>query len=297
MRTLLTIVPGREIPGHVPTAPIGRRLADRPLAAGEPVRVLAPASEVGSWPGGVGVIAGDIARPAESEAAFRGIERMFLAGASPETVWEAVDLAKRGGVRRIVVLTSHGPEFEIQYPPEAWHWLAIEVVVERSTVEWTHIRPSAVMASTLMDGYPRTGSSWVEAIRNDRMIRDAHVHARVPFIDEDDLAAVAVAALLEDEYVGTTLNAYGEPISTVEQLQLIGEALGREIRFEELTPEQARDVFRSEGMAEEMIELSLSVGAEFLANPMDMEPTVERVLGRPPRSYAQWLADHVDAFR
>ncbi|MBF8184406.1 NAD(P)H-binding protein [Nonomuraea sp. K274] len=299
MTTLLTIVEHRNIPGHVPTAgPVGRRLAARLAAADEATRVLTPPFEAAGWPDGVEVVVGDVTRPAESAAAFAGIRRLFLAGAVPETAYELVTLAREGGADRIVVLSSHGPEFEIQYEPEAWHWLAVEVVVERSGAGWTHLRPSPVMAhQTLQDGYSYTGSNWADTIKHGGVIREPYADARYPLIHEDDLAAVAVTLLADDRYAGRTVTAYGPPISPREQIRLIGQALGREIPFEEITLEQAAERDRQAGVAEELIALGQSVGADLLANPVEPDDTVARLLGRPPRSYAEWLADNLDAFR
>lgn len=299
MTTLLTVVADRDLPGQVPTAgPVGHHLAARLIEAGEAVRVLAPPTATSGWPDGVEVVVGDVARPAESAAAFAGIRRLFLSGAVPETAHQLVALAREGGAERIVVLSSHGPEFEIQYEPEAWHWLAVEVVVERSGARWTHLRPSPVMAhQTRQDGHSYTGPDWADTIRRGGVVREPYADARYPLIHEHDLAAVAAALLSDDRHAGQAVTAYGPLISPREQLRLIGQALGRTITFEELTPEQAAERKRRAGIPEEMIELGLSVSADLLANPMEPDDTVATLLGRPPRTYADWLADNLDAFR
>ncbi|MGW0518678.1 NAD(P)H-binding protein [Crossiella sp. NPDC003009] len=302
MTTLITVVEERDYPGHIPTGPVGRPLAARLLAAGEPTRVLAPPSETAGWPPGAEIVVGDVARPGEVPAAFAGIKRMFLAGAVPETVRQAVTLARQGGVQRIAVLSSHGPDVEIEFEPESWYWLAIEVVVERSGAQWTHLQPSPTMSQTLRDGYPRSRANLAAAIRDREVIREPYPDSACPFLDEDDLAAIAMAVLFEDGHTNQTLTVHGEPISLRAQLQLIGQALGREIPFEELTPRQAADRARRQGMAEEEIEQWLAGKADWAANPDDPEyrrwldlgvTTATRVLGRPPRGYADWLADHV----
>lgn len=304
MTTLVTAVPVRDYPGHVPTGPVARPLAARLLAAGEPVRVLAPPDEAAGWPAGAEVVPGDIARPGETPEAFAGVDRMFLAGAVPATVREAVTLARRGGVRRIAVLSSHGPEVEIEFEPEAWYWLAIEVVVERSGAEWTHLRPSPLMAQTLRDDFPEEHSGVASAIRNGAVIREAYPDSAYPLLDEDDLAAIAATALTGDGPAHQTLTVHGAPLSLRERLRLTGRALGREIPFEELTPRQAADRARERGASEEEVEEWLAGEAEWAADATDASAprdpayeTATRVLGRPPRGYADWLADHVDAFR
>lgn len=293
MTSLLTVVPERNIPGAVPTAPVARRLAIRLIEAGDRVRVLVPASEVHDWPEAVEVVVGDITEPRESTSAFDGIDRMFLAGASPDSVYDAIQLAEEGGVRRIVDLSSHGPEFEIQWPPDSWFWLAIEVVVERSSAKWTHIRPSAVMASMLTGA----GATWADLIRTGDMIREAYPDARYPFIDEDDLAAVVVAALSDDAYSGRVLEASGAPVSIRERIQIISEALGRDIPFEEISPDEAREVWSRQGWSEEVAEVTLTARSAFLAQPPEPDPTVEQVLGRPPTGFKRWCFKFIDEFR
>ena len=218
---------------------------------------------------------------------------MFLAGASPDSVYDAVQLAEEGGVRHIVDLSSHGPEFEIQWPPDSWYWLAIEVVVERSSAMWTHIRPSAVMASMLTGA----GATWADLIRVGDTIQEAYPDARYPFIDEDDLAAVVVAALSDDKYSGRVLEASGAPVSIRERIQLISEALGRVIPFEEISPDEAREVWSRQGWSEEVTEVTLTARFAFLAQPPEPDPTVEQVLGRPPTSFMRWFSKCIDEFR
>jgi uncharacterized protein YbjT (DUF2867 family) len=293
MTTLLTVVPERNIAGAVPTAPIARRLAIRLLGSGDRVRVLVPALEAHDWPEAVEVVIGDITQPGESTSAFHSIDRMFLAGASPDSVYDVVQLVEEGGVDHIVVLSSHGPELEVQWPPDSWYWLAIEVVVERSSAKWTHIRPSAVMASMLTGA----GATWADLIRTREMIREAYVDARYPFIDEDDLAAVVVAAMSDDRYSGRVLEASGEPVSVRERIQIISEALGRDIPFEEISPDDAREVWSRQGWSEDVAEVSLNARAAFLAQPPESDPTVEQVLGRPPTGFERWFSKRKDEFR
>jgi uncharacterized protein YbjT (DUF2867 family) len=301
--TLITAVPPRRLPGAVPTGPVGRCLAERLAAAGEPVRVLAPGPELRGWPDDAELIEGSVLDPTASPKAFAGLDRVFLAGATPATrgekvtaAYEVVRRAIDGGAGQVTVLSSHGPVFEMNQPPEQWFWLAVERAVEASVPRWTHIRPSAVMASILSEGYPPTGSSWAATIRAGGVIREPNVDAEYPFVDEDDLAVVAAMTLLDAGYDGLTIEADGPTISTRTRVALISDAIGKPVRLEELSPDEARRQWREEGWPAETIEVTLWAQAQFLAHPLPPGPAIERVLGRPARTFAQWLDRHRDAF-
>src|SRR5687768_6257648 len=106
---LLTVVAPDKREGSSPTGLVGRCLAQQLLAAGEPVRVLAEPGECHGWPDGVEVVAGSIGRPPASAGVFAGVDAVFLAGAHPATIEASLEKARDTGVRRIVLLSSHGP--------------------------------------------------------------------------------------------------------------------------------------------------------------------------------------------
>lgn len=296
MTTLITVSPERNHPGAVPTGGIARRLAARLVARGEAVRVLTPETATPGWPAGIELVPGDVTVPDRVPEVFDAIDRLFLAGAVPETVREVVRRAEDGGVRRIVLLTSHGPEYEIEMPPDAWYWLAVEVVVERSSAEWVRVLPSAVMESLLGRGYPSRRRSLPEIVRDGSVLREPYPHAGTPYVHEDDVAAVAAVALFDPGHAGQVLRASGRPVSRAEMLRTIGQRIGREIRLEELRPDQARALWRAEGWPEEDIEHTLAVLEYFATHDEPADHTIDRLLGRPPRSFAEWVAEHAGLF-
>ncbi len=243
-------------------------------------------------------------RPAEAPHAFVGLDRMFLAGATPDAPGEAPDAvcevvrrAVDGGVQNVVVLSSHGPLFEIELPPERWHWLAVERAVEASCPAWTHLRPPAVMASMLVGGYPPTGSLWAGTIRRDRRVREPNGDAKYPFVDEDDPAAVAATVLFDSAFAGSIVEAIGPPISSGERVALIQQAIGEHVVFEGLSPDEASELWLRQGWPAETIRVTLWAQTQYLAQPLPPDSTIERILGRPPHTVAAWLSKHHSAFR
>jgi uncharacterized protein YbjT (DUF2867 family) len=302
---LLTVVTPSKDEGCSPTGLVGRRLARQLLAAGDRVRVFAEPDESSGWPGDVEVAEGSIIRPPEYAEVFAGVEAVFLAGAHPSTVEAALTLARDAGVRRIVLLSSHGPEYEQWNPPETWFWLAIERAVERSGIAWTHIRPSAVMGAVISGTYPATGSDWPDTIRADAVVREASLeNGHYPFVHEDDLAAVAAAALRSDRYTGTILEAVGLPLSTRYRVRSISDAIGRDIDVIELTAAESRAIWRRNGWPDGAIDVTLYALEEYGARLTELtewtlaqRPSVQDIIGRPPRTYDEWAVENADLFR
>ncbi|MFC7625740.1 NAD(P)H-binding protein [Microlunatus sp. GCM10028923] len=302
---LLTAVGARKAAGSSPTGIVGRHLARQLLAAGDRVRVLAEPGQLDGWPAGAEVVEGSITRPRESAESFTGVTCVFLAGAVPATVGDVLDLAKDAGARRIVVLSSHGPEYEEAYPPETWFWLAIERAVERSGLAWTHLRPSAVMGAAIEGTYPATGSDWSETIRTESTVREAFLNeGHYPFIHEADLAAVAVAALRNEGHPGAVLEAVGLPISTRSRVASIARAIARPLTATEVSPDTSRTTWRQRGWPDDGIDVTLYALEEYGARldeltrwTLDQRPSVRDLIGRPLRDFDSWAAEHADHFR
>ncbi|HEU4322949.1 MAG TPA: NAD(P)H-binding protein [Roseiflexaceae bacterium] len=292
---LLALGPQIDYPGSLPNLLIGRQLATVLLDAGLAVRVLIDEAATG-WPSGVEVFTGSVTRPSEVPAAFAEIVALFLAGADPATAYEALALARAGGAQKVVTLSSHGPTVEVALPPDHWHWLAIEVIAERSGLAWTHVVPSLVMGVTLTGSYPLVGASWHELITRGEPIRRPFADARVPFIHERDLAEIVAIALREPAYDGRTIHATGVGISDRERAQLLGDVLGHQIAFEPLTREQAEQQYREQGLDEDTIAYVLDTAAWFAEHNNDGSAEPESILGRPLRSYADWAREHAAAF-
>jgi uncharacterized protein YbjT (DUF2867 family) len=292
---LLALGPQIDYPGSLPNALIGRQLTGVLHDQGVPVRVLTE-DDPADWPVGVQVITGSATRPAEVPAAFAGIAAIVLAGADPATVYEALSLAHAGGATKVVTLSSHGPEVEVALPPEHWHWLAVEVVAERSGLAWTHIVPSSVMGVTLSGSYPLVGHSWRDLIVRGEPIRPPFPDAPVPCIHERDLAELVATALHESDWDGKTIHVTGKGISDRERAQVLADVLGREITFEPLTQAQAEQRYREQGLDEDVIAYVLHTAAWFDTHREDASAETERLLGRSLRSYADWIREHAGAF-
>ncbi|AWS48754.1 NAD(P)H-binding protein [Streptosporangium sp. 'caverna'] len=279
------------------TGIVGRHVVDRLVRAGVSVRALTRNPAAAKLPPQVEVVEGDLTAPRSVAAALRGVERMYLFSVE-QTAREVVALAEQAGVGRIVVLSAASVTVGLHTNP-------VERAVEESGLEWTHLRPCGFMANMVQ--------IWAPSIRAERVVRHPFADEPMNLIHEADIAAVAVAALLHDGHHGRAYTLTGPALVTVrEQVQAIGEALGEQVRYEEVTRERARELMKAQGgFAAETADLMLGFveydggeasGADGYADQdwsalMRVWPDVEQVTGRAPRDYAEWARDHLADFR
>lgn len=269
------------------TGNVGRIVVDELVARGAKVRALTTNPEKAALPPTVEVVTGYLGRPATLPPALAGVDTVYLAPL-PATVGAFAELARAAGVRRVVTLSGSGAEYEAAGDPNQWHFYAVEHAVEQAGFAWTHLRPGAFMLNTL---------AWADSIRNERVVRWPYPNAAETPIDLRDVAAVAATTLLNDDHNGRKYTLTGpESIRQIDQVRAIAAALGEPVQFEELTPDQARAAWRDTEAAD-MIEWLLDGYALSTEYPQQPLPTVAELIGRPPRTFAQWASDHADAFR
>jgi uncharacterized protein YbjT (DUF2867 family) len=137
---------------------------------------------------------------------------------------------------------------------------------------------------------------WAPAIRADGVVRWPYAAAETAPVDDRDVAAVAARTLAEDGHSGGDYVLTGpESLSQVEQVRIIGDVLGRSIVFEELSPEEFRR--QAEGSwPPAALDMLLAAWAATMGRPAFVTSTVADILGSPPRTFRQWVADHATAF-
>lgn len=266
------------------TGTVGRQVVEHLLTAGADVRALTRRPGNPGLPAAVDVVGGDLENPESLAPAFDGVNRMYLLATGDTR--QIVDLAKQAGVRRIVVLSSASAGFN-NNPGGEFHRTA-ERAVEDSGLEWTHVRPG-MFAGNLLD--------WADAIRTEGVVKAPYNAARQSPVHELDIAAVAATTLLSNGHHGRIYTLSGpETLTKTEQVAAISKAIGRDIRFEELTPEQWREHVK-EQMPLFAVDWLLDLWAQTVHNPEPVLPTIQEVLGRPARTVAEWAADHAEDFR
>ncbi|MFI0448184.1 NAD(P)H-binding protein [Actinomadura sp. 6N118] len=278
------------------TGNIGRLVVERLVRSGASVRAMTRSPATAALPPTTDIVKGDLHNPRSLTEALRGVERMYLFPV-PETARQVVAAAKQAGVRRIVVLSSGavtgGYDTDFHLP--------VEQAVEESGLDWTHVRPGEFMLNKVW--------LWGPSIRSELVVRDPNPDVAWFPVHEADIADVTAAALLEDGHVGVAYDLNGpELISHRDQVRAISTAIGQEIRLQQVTPAEAREIYRKQGgFAAANADFLLGF-EDYSGNDSDPSavkdfqlpnslPTAEPITGKPARTFAQWARDHAEAFR
>ncbi len=274
------------------TGNVGGGVLDQLLAEGHAVRALArdPAKLEGVK-GAFEIAKGDLSRPETLDAAFAGVRAAFVmcVGAGMAALaGNAAAAAKRAGVERVVFLSSSSAGAAFETRLGGWH-RAAEAAVKASGVAFTILRPG---------GFSSNALQWVRAIKTQGAVFRPTGDGKTAPIDPDDIAAVAVKALTAPGHEGKTYALSGpEALSMAEQVAKIGAAIGKPLRFVDVTPEAAREGMVQQGMPEAFIQAMLEIGAEVRAGHAGaVTTTVEEILGRKAVTFDAWVARNVAAF-
>jgi uncharacterized protein YbjT (DUF2867 family) len=272
------------------TGHVGRPLIDALLAEGATVRALTRDPAAAGLPPQAEVSGGDYAAPGVLADAARGADAVFVnIGAIRDGLGDLLTAARDAGVSRAVLLSSttvrdHGEQV---YALGAQHNLA-EDAVKASGLDWTILRCGGFATNTL---------AWAPSIRADGVVRAPYGHAAVAMLAEWDIAAAAARTLLDPGHVGQTYYLTGqESLTQIQQAEAIGAAIGRPVRFEELSPEAFRQ-FAAQRFPAPVVDDLLRYWARSVGRAAEMAPDLEKIIGRTATTFAQWAARHADAYR
>jgi len=272
------------------TGRVGRAVVGLLIDAGVPVRALTHRAEAAAaLPATVEVVTGDLTVPESLDAGLLGA--VFLVWTAPPATAPAVVERVATYARRVVFLSSPHqtphPFFQQPNPMAVLH-ADIERLIAAAGLESTIIRPGMFASNPLF--------WWATAIRAGGAVRWPYGAAETAPVDDRDVAAVAARTLYQDGHAGGDYVLTGpESLSQAEQVSIIGEVLGRRIRFEELSPEE----FRSEtegSWPRPVVDMLLAAWGATIGRPAFITSTVSDILGSAPRSFRQWVADHATAF-
>ncbi|GLW29263.1 NmrA family transcriptional regulator [Actinoplanes regularis] len=274
------------------TGNVGRPLVQALVAAGEQVTAVSRGLPAAAGSEGLRHRQADLTDPESLRPILDDAAALFLhdGGASAHLLSprDIVDIAKAGGVGRIVLLSSIGVATRPQSASHGGMMRAIEEAVRQSGMDWTILRPGAFNSNAY---------AWVETVRAQRMVAAPFGDVGLPTIDPADIAEVAAAALHHDGHTGQVYELTGPALTTPRQrAEVIADALGEPIRFIEQSRGEARaQMLRF--MPEPIVETTLEAIGEPTPAEQRISPDVELVLGRAPRTFANWIQHNITAFR
>jgi NAD(P)H dehydrogenase (quinone) len=223
--------------------------------------------------------------------AFDGVDVLFLpsAGEHPDRVSAlhrpAIEAAAAAGVGRVVYTSFLGaaPDCVFTFGRDHFH---TEEILRGSGMGWTFLRDSIYL-----DFVPFFAGA-------DGVIRGPAGDGRVAAVARDDIADVALAALLSDEHAGAAYElSGGEAFTLTEAAEILTRHTGREVTFVNETLEEARESRRPSGAPDWEIEGWVTTYAAIAAGELDVVTDhVERIAGHPPMTLVELLERHPESW-
>jgi uncharacterized protein YbjT (DUF2867 family) len=247
----------------------GRRVVQRLTARGVPVRLGSRAGEPpfdwnerGTW------------APAlrSAESAYVTYYPDLAAPGAASTVGAFAELAVKSGVRRLVLLSGRGEAGALRG----------EEAVRASGADWTILR-STWFSQNFSEG----------AFRDQVLTGTVALPAgsvREPFVDADDIADVAVAALTEDGHACHVYELTGPRLLTfAEAVDAIATATRRELRYVQISVDEYASVLAQCEVPAELVSLVVYLFTEVLdGRNARLTDGVQRALGRAPRDFSDF---------
>jgi uncharacterized protein YbjT (DUF2867 family) len=266
---------------------VGAEVMRALTAADQRVRALARSGRPTGLPPGVEAVAGDLNRPESLTEALAGVRGVFLLPGYEDMKGVLAEV-RGAGVERVVLLSGSSAAGGDSSNAVSAYMIRSEDAVRESGVAFTILRPFGFMSNALR---------WRDQLEAGDVVREPFADVAVAVVDPADIGAVAATALLADGHEGRIHVVSGpQALRPADRVGILGAALGRELRLEALSDDEARTQMSAQ-MPVEYVDAFFDFYVEGSLDESQVQPTVREVLGREPRTFEQWVAAHADAFR
>jgi uncharacterized protein YbjT (DUF2867 family) len=273
------------------TGDVGSRVVERLIKSGERPRIFVRDAEKARlrFEDRVDVTTGDLADKASLNAAFQGVDALFLVNSGPQIPLRdeiAAKAAKAAGVRHLVKLSSMDVQHGLAIG--AWHEQG-EAAIRATGMPFTFVQPTGFMSNLL---------AWARSIKTEGVVRSSTGEGRRAFIHSDDIAAVVVRALTTGDYQGQSLPITGPDALTFKEVaEKIGSAIGKPVTFLPISDEEARRRYSAVSESAEETEAHVALWRAIREGRLAaVTDKVQRILGRAPIGLDQWITENITAF-
>ncbi|OAO03524.1 NAD(P)H-binding protein [Parasphingorhabdus sp.] len=254
------------------TGKTGRRIAERLKQKGKVVRIGSRSA----------VPAFDWNNEKTWQAAIDGVSNIYISytpdlampGAG-DAISALVQQARNAGAKRLILLSGRG-EDEAQ---------ACEAIVQNSGLDWTIVR-----ASWFNQNFSE--GAFIDMVSNGAITLPAG-DTLEPFIDADDIADVAVAALTEDGHAGQVYEVTGPRLMTFADIaKALSQATGREINYTNVPHDDFIEGIRQSGAPQDVVWMLDYLFATVLdGRNAHVAYGVVKAIGRPAKDFADYARD------
>jgi uncharacterized protein YbjT (DUF2867 family) len=259
------------------TGTVGGEVLKQLVSEGADVRAVTREASKADLPDGVELVEADLTVAEDVDRALSGIDRVFLNMADDDGA--AFFAGAMKAQLDYVVLLSSFTAF-VPLPSGDQNIVAVrhragEDGLAEAGLSFTALRAAGFDYNLLM---------WATEL-GEGVVRAPSVDVRLPKIDPRDIGASAAAVLLAPESRASHYTITGpEKISTREEVAIVGQLLGREIRVEELSVAEAAEIGFPEGTPDFVVRSVLETLGEGAA-ALDPTGDVQTLTARPARSF------------
>lgn len=276
------------------TGLVGRPLIDLLVDAGASVRAVTRDQATADLPPAVDVVEADPSRPATIATHLQGVHAVFV---NPRSVGTAADelmaIARANGVRRVVTMSALNVDWDLDWQPSRLRGeynKETEAAAAGSGLEWVALRSGCYAMNA--------ATSWASQVRNGDVVRSPFADAEWAPIHEGDVAAVGAHALLTDQLIGQRPVLTGpRSLTQADMVAAIAQAIDRPLRYVDVAADAAQQGMVRAGMPEAIAAGFLRLQAESYGQKGLVTGEVERILGRPGRTFAEWAVAHAADFQ
>lgn len=220
------------------------------------------------------------------EEAFKNVDRAFLLAPpgytnQDELLKPVIDLAKKQGLKKVVLMTAMGVDASDENPMRK-----AELYLDAAGVDYNIIRPNWFMQNF--------NTFWLHGILTSQKIFLPVGEAKGSFIDSRDISAVAAELLFNNTWNKQAFILTGEEsLNHDEVASIISEVTGKNITFEDVTPELMKDQLLGAGLPSDYADFLLMILSFFkLGYSSSVTNSVKEITGKNPISFRQYAEDY-----